>query len=207
MVCWLPTDTLQNRKQRSDVLIADACHPETALKDVLNADLLQSALLFRMHPVTTDAFPVFDRGLKEIGWTCDWIDDPRWDSETTYSLSVLRIHIDPKSGNWCQVVRSWIFELFISCLMCRELPIGVLSFSNWSRLRQCDPASENGSLDVISEMAALETYFTSFWLQPKLLWVSVSLAEQTIPVDQTNRRDNCDRHGWVFEFDRYVNWF
>ena len=39
----------QNRKQRLDVLIADACHPEPALKDVLDTDRLQSALLFRVH--------------------------------------------------------------------------------------------------------------------------------------------------------------
>ena len=50
----------QNRNDRPDVLIADACQPETALKDVLDTDLLQSALLFNVHPMTADAFPVFD---------------------------------------------------------------------------------------------------------------------------------------------------
>ena len=50
----------QNRKQRPDVLIADACHPETALKHVFNTDLLHSALLFRVHPMTVDAFAIFD---------------------------------------------------------------------------------------------------------------------------------------------------
>ena len=47
----------QNRKQRPDVLITDACHPETALKDVFDADLLHSALLFSVHLNTADAFP------------------------------------------------------------------------------------------------------------------------------------------------------
>ena len=40
----------QNRKQRLGVLIADACDPETALKQVLDTDLLHAALK------TADAF-------------------------------------------------------------------------------------------------------------------------------------------------------
>ena len=56
----------QNRKKRLDVLIADACHPEIALKDVLDTDLLQSALLFRMHPVTAVLKTGVFRG--ENGW-------------------------------------------------------------------------------------------------------------------------------------------
>ena len=50
------TASKQNRKQRPDVLIADACHPEPALKDVFDTDLLHSARLFSVHLNTADAF-------------------------------------------------------------------------------------------------------------------------------------------------------
>ena len=50
----------QNRKNSPNILIADACHPEIALKQVLDTDRLQSALPFRVHPIPADTFAVFD---------------------------------------------------------------------------------------------------------------------------------------------------
>ena len=53
-------ESKQNRKNSPDVPVADLCQPKDALKHVFDTDLLHSALLFRVHPKTADAFPIFD---------------------------------------------------------------------------------------------------------------------------------------------------